>query len=73
MILLVDSFRVPSSPFAIGKPYGSDEYCLVRKLNAKTVFRAQPVPNQQIILSRLHGDKFIYRIYLTKMILASTH
>ncbi len=37
-----------------------------RKLNAKTVFDAEPVPNQEVILNRMGGDNFISRLDLTK-------
>ena len=56
-----------SSPFVVRKPDGSVRYCIdFRKLNAKTVFDAEPVPNQEVILNRMGGDNFISRLDLTK-------
>ena len=56
-----------SSPVVVRKPDGSVRYCIdFRKLNAKTVFDAEPVPNQEVILNRMGGDNFIYRLDLTK-------
>ena len=56
-----------SSPVVVRKPGGSDRYCIdFRKLNAKTVFDAEPVPNQEVILNRMGGDNFISRLDLTK-------
>ena len=37
-----------------------------RKLNAKTVFDAEPVPNKEVILNIMGGDNFISRLDLTK-------
>ena len=56
-----------SSPVVVRKPDGSVRYCIdFRKLNAKTVFDAEPVPNQEVILNRMGGDNFISRLDLTK-------
>ena len=56
-----------SSPVVLRKPDGSVRYCIdFRKLNAKTVFDAEPVPNQEVILNRMGGDNFISRLDLTK-------
>ena len=56
-----------SSPVVVRKPDGSVRYCIdFRKLNAKTVFDAEPVPNQEGILNRMGGDNFISRLDLTK-------
>ena len=56
-----------SSPVVVRKPDGSVRYCIdFRKLNAKTVFDAEPVPNQEVILNRMCGDNFISRLDLTK-------
>ena len=56
-----------SSPVVVRKPGGSVRYCIdFRKLNAKTVFDAEPVPNQEVILNRMGGDNFISRLDLTK-------
>ena len=56
-----------SSPVVVRKPDGSVRYCIdFRKLNAKTVFGAEPVPNQEVILNRMGGDNFISRLDLTK-------
>ena len=57
-----------SSPVVVvRKPDGSVGYCLdFRKLNAKTVFDAEPVPNQEVILNRMGADNLISRIDLTK-------
>ena len=56
-----------SSPVVVRKPDGSVKYCIdFRKLNAKTVFDAEPVPNQEVILNRMGGDNFISRLDLTK-------
>ena len=55
------------SSVVVRKPDGSVRYCIdFRKLNAKTVFDAEPVPNQQVILNRMGGDNFISRLDLTK-------
>ena len=56
-----------SSPVVVRKPDGSVRYYIdFRKLNAKTVFDAEPVPNQEVILNRMGGDNFISRLDLTK-------
>ena len=56
-----------SSPVVVRKPDGSVRYCIdFRKLNAKTVFDAEPVPNQDVILNRMGEDNFISRLDLTK-------
>ena len=56
-----------SSPVVVRKPDGSVRYCIdFRKLNAKTVFDAEPVPNQEVILNRKGGDNFISRLDLRK-------
>ena len=56
-----------SSPVVVRNPDGSVRYCIdFRKLNAKTVFDAEPVPNQEVILNRMGGDNFISRLDLTK-------
>ena len=56
-----------SSPVVVRKPDGSVRYCIdFRKLNAKTVFDAEPVPNQEVILNIMGGDNFISRLDLTK-------
>ena len=56
-----------SSPVVVRKPDGSVRYCIdFRKLNAKTVFDAEPVPNQEVNLNRMGGDNFISRLDLTK-------
>ena len=56
-----------SSPVVVRKPDGSVRYCInFRKLNAKTVFDAEPVPNQEVILNRMGGDNFISRLDLAK-------
>ena len=56
-----------SSPVVVRKPDGSVRYCIdFRKLNAKTVLDAEPVPNQDVILNRMGGDNFISRLDLTK-------
>ena len=56
-----------SSPVVVRKPDGSVRYCIdFKKLNAKTVFDAEPVPNQEVILNRMGGDNFISRLDLTK-------
>ena len=56
-----------SSPVVVRKSDGSVRYCIdFRKLNAKTVFDAEPVPNQEVILNRMGGDNFISRLDLTK-------
>ena len=56
-----------SSPVVVRKPDGSVRYCIdFRKLNAKTVFDAEPVQNQEVILNRMGGDNFISRLDLTK-------
>ena len=56
-----------SSPVVVRMPDGSVRYCIdFRKLNAKTVFDAEPVPNQEVILNRMGGDNFISRLDLTK-------
>ena len=55
-----------SSPVVVRKPDGSVRYCIdFRKLNAKTVFDAEPVPKQEVILNRMGGDNFISRLDLT--------
>ena len=60
-------FEYASSPVVVRKPDGSVRYCIdFRKLNAKTVFDAEPVPNQEVILNRMGGDNFISRLDLTK-------
>ena len=56
-----------SSHVVVRKPDGSVRYCIYfRKPNAKTVFDAEPVPNQEVILNRMGGDNFISRLDLTK-------
>ena len=56
-----------SSPVVVRKPDGSVRYCIdFRKLNTKTVFDGEPVPNQEVILNRMGGDNFISRLDLTK-------
>ena len=56
-----------SSPVVVREPDGSVRYFInFRKLNAKTVFDAEPVPNQEVILNRMGGDNFISRLDLTK-------
>ena len=56
-----------SSPVVVRKPDGSVRYCIdFSKLNAKTVFDAEPVPNQGVILNRMGGDNFISRLDLKK-------
>ena len=56
-----------SSPVVVSKPDGSVRYCIdFRKLNAKTVFDAERVPNQEVIPNRMGGDNFISRLDLTK-------
>ena len=56
-----------SSPVVVRKPDGSVRYCIAfQKMNAKTVFDAEPVPNQEVILNRMGGDNFISRLDLTK-------
>ena len=57
-----------SSPVVVRQPDGSVRYCIYfRKLNAKTVSEAEPVPHQEVILNRMGGDNFISRINLTKV------
>ena len=56
-----------SSPVVVRKPDGSVRYCIdFRKLNAKTVFDSGPVRNLEVILNRMGGDNFIYRLDLIK-------
>ena len=56
-----------SSPVVVRKPDGSVRYCIdFRKLNAKSVFDAEPMPNQEVFLNRMGGDNFISRLDLTK-------
>ena len=56
-----------SSPVVVRKPDRSVRYCIdFRKLNAKTVFDAEPVLNHEVILNRMGGDNFISRIDPTK-------
>ena len=60
-------YEYARSPVVVRKPDGSVRYCIdFRKLNAKTVFDAEPVPNQEVILNRMCGDNFISRLDLTK-------
>ena len=56
-----------SSPVVVRKTDGSVRYCVdFRKLNAKTVFHADPIPNQEVLINKLGSDAFISRIDLTK-------
>ena len=49
------------------KPDGSVRYCIdFRRLNAKTVVDAEPIPNQEVILNKMGDDNFISRIDLMK-------
>ena len=43
-----------SSPVVMGKPDGLVRYCIdFRRLNAKTVVDAEPIPNQEVILNKM--------------------
>ena len=56
-----------SSPVVVRKPDRSVRYCIdFRKLNAKTVFDAEPMLNHEVILNRMGGDNFISRLDPTK-------
>ena len=56
-----------SSPVVVRKTDGSVRYCVdFRKLNAKTVFHADLIPNQEVLINKLGSDAFISRIDLTK-------
>ena len=67
MLHRVVSFRIFEFTSCSKEADGSVTYCIdFRKLNAKTVFGAEPVPNQEVILNRMGGDNFISRLDLTK-------
>ena len=56
-----------SSPVVVRKPDVSVRYCIdFRRLNAKTVVDAEPIPNQEVILNKMGDDNFISRIDLMK-------
>ena len=51
----------------IRKPDGSLRYCIdFRRLNSRTVFEAEPIPNPELVLSRLGKAKYISKMDLTK-------
>lgn len=56
------------SPYAsplviVKKPDGSDRYCVdFRALNAKTVFDAEPIPDQSEIFAKLANDHYFSKI-----------
>lgn len=60
------------SPFAsplviVKKPDGSDRYCVdFRSLNAKTVFDAEPIPDQTEIFAKLANDRYFSKLDLSK-------
>ena len=51
----------------VRKPDGSLRYCIdFRRLNSRTVFDAEPIPNPELVLSRLGKAKYISKMDLTK-------
>ena len=60
------------SPYAsplviVKKPDGSDRYCIdFRKLNAQTVFDAEPIPDQLEIFAKLAKDNYFTKLDLCK-------
>ena len=56
-----------SPPVVLRKPDGSCRYAIdFRRLNANTVFDAEPIPHQEVILGKLGKAYYITRIDLTK-------
>ena len=56
-----------SFPVVLRKPDGSCRYAIdFRRLNAKTVFDAEPILNQEVIRGKLGKARYITRIDLTK-------
>ena len=60
------------SPYAsplviVKKPDGNDRYCVdYRFVNAKTVFDAEPIPDQSEIFAKLANDRYFTKIDLSK-------
>ena len=60
------------SPYAsplviVKKPDGSDRYCVdFRRINAKTIFDAEPISDQSEIFAKLAKDRYFTKIDLSK-------
>jgi len=56
-----------SPPVIVRKPDNSCRYCIdFRRLNASTIFDAEPIPNQDVLLGRLGRSKYFTKMDLSK-------
>ena len=56
-----------SSPVVVKKSDGSCRFCIdFRKLNAQTIFDAEPIPNPEVLINKIGTSNYITKIDLTK-------